>query len=66
MVPAFVFYGVIVATLGSPVAFHSGVAVYPEPVKGSHYVHRHLVAHLQSSIQRVLLIYKLVFSNLPS
>ena len=35
LIPAFVFYGIIVATLGSKAYFHSGVAVYPEPVEGS-------------------------------
>ncbi len=45
-IPAVVFYGNIVATLGLKVAFHSGVAVHPEPVEGSQSVH--LSAHYLS------------------
>ena len=46
MVPAFVFYVAIVATLGSKVTFHSSVAVYPEPVEGSQSLRQYNDEHL--------------------
>ncbi len=66
-IPTFCTISIIVATLGSKVAFHSSVAVYPEPVEGSQSFHLYCLWH--QKVMRIIarqIVFKKRCTNIRS